>query len=219
MMYNTFYNLLHATLETLYLTVVSTIFVAICGTLLGIVLFSTEKNQFLANKYIYFIISSIVNIIRAIPFFILIIILLPVTKILMGTILGPNAAFPALIIGISPLYARVVETSFKEINQGVIEAAKAHGASDLQVIFKVLLPESLPSLMANLVTITIAILGYSTMSGIIGAGGLGNLAYIEGFQRGNTLTTFYATLIILIIVFIIQFSGDKLVKKLDKRNC
>ncbi|MDR2007849.1 MAG: ABC transporter permease, partial [Alphaproteobacteria bacterium] len=118
-------QLINASLETIYLSVVSTFFVAIFGIILGVMLFITSRNQILANRYVYGVLSAIVNVIRAIPFIILIILLLPITKLLMGTILGTKAAFPALIIGMSPFYARVVESSFKEINKGVIEAAKA----------------------------------------------------------------------------------------------
>jgi D-methionine transport system permease protein len=210
-------KLFFATLDTLYLTFVSTFFVAIFGLLLGILLYVTSKEQVLENKLVYFSLSSIINVIRSIPFIILIILLLPVTKILMGTILGTNAAFPALIIGVSPFYAKIVETSFKDTNKGVIEASKALGASNFQIIFKVLIPESLPNLLANLTTLTISILSYTAMAGVIGAGGLGQLAFIEGFQRNNQLITFIATLIILVLVFIIQYGGDLIVKKIDRR--
>ncbi|MDR2008377.1 MAG: ABC transporter permease subunit, partial [Alphaproteobacteria bacterium] len=131
--------------------------------------------------------------------------------------LGTKAAFPALIIGMSPFYARVVESSFKEINKGVIEAAKAHGASDLQIILKVLIPESMPTLISNLTTLAIAIIGYTAMAGVIGAGGLGNLAFIEGFQRNHQEITIWATFVILILVFITQMGGDFIVKKIDRR--
>ncbi|MFL1781157.1 putative methionine ABC transporter permease [Candidatus Hepatincolaceae symbiont of Richtersius coronifer] len=212
------YNkLISATLETIYLTTFSTFFIAIFGLILGILLFVTSKDKILSNKYVYILLSSLVNIIRSIPFIIMIIILLPFTKILMGTILGAKAAFPALIIGISPFYARVVEASFKDVNKGVIEAAKAHGASELKIILKVLIPESLPTLISNLTTLMISVLAYSAMAGVIGAGGLGNLAYIEGFQRNNQVVTLLATLIILVLVFVIQFTGDFIVKKIDHR--
>lgn len=210
-------QLISATIETIYLSVISTLFVTVFGLIIGILLFSTSKNQILENRYIYNSISIIVNIVRSIPFIILIIILLPFTKLLVGTILGPNAAIPALVIGMSPLYARFVESSFKEVNKGVIEAAKAHGASDLQIILKVLIPESLPTLLSNLTTLSIAIIGYTAIAGVIGAGGLGNLAFIEGFQRNNQTITLWATFIILILVFITQGIGDFTVKKIDKR--
>ncbi len=213
-----YYNkLIEATIETIYLSVVSTLFVAIFGLILGVFLFTTSKNQIINNRYIYSSLSIVTNVIRSIPFIILIILLLPITKFLMGTILGPNAAFPALIIGISPFYARMVESSFKEINKGILEAAKAHGASELQIILKVLIPESLPTLISNLTTIAVSIIGYTALAGVIGAGGLGNLAFIEGFQRNNQTITLYSTFIILILVFATQLIGDFIVKIVDKR--
>ncbi len=211
-------NLLYATLESLYLVSISTILVSIFGVLLGLLLFCTSKNQIYENKVIYNISSVITNIIRAIPFIILVIILLPVTKFLVGTILGPNAAIPALVIGMAPFYGKIIETCLKDIPFGIIEVAKSEGYSNLQIICKVLIPESIHSILANLTTMCIAILSYSTVSGIIGAGGLGNLAYIEGFQRNNNLVTLYATLIIIIMVFIIQFAGNKITQKLDKKG-
>ena len=210
-------KLFYATLDTIYLTFISTFFVAIFGIMLGVILYCTSKNEFLENKYIYFILGGFVNIIRSIPFIILIILLLPITKFLMGTIIGTNAAFPALIIGVAPFYAKMVETSFKAIDKGIIEAIKAHGATNLQIIFKVLLPESAPLLISNLTTMMVSILSYTAMAGVIGSGGLGNLAFIDGFQRNNQLITFLSTLIILILVFIIQYTGDFIVKRIDKK--
>lgn len=212
-----FDKLSQATIETIYLTVVSTFFVAIFGIIWGILLFITSKGEILENKYFYGIINIITSILRAIPFFILIILLLPVTKVIMGTILGSNAAFPALILSVTPFYARVVETSFKEVDRGVIEAAKAYGATDLQIILKILIPESIPNLLSNLTTLSIAIVGYTAMAGVIGAGGLGNLAFIEGFQRNNMLLTSLATIDVIILVFIIQAIGNFVVSKISYR--
>ncbi|XWO13565.1 Methionine import system permease protein MetP [Candidatus Hepatincola sp. Pdp] len=212
-----FDKLSQATLETIYLTAVSTFFVAIFGIIWGILLFITSKGEILENKYFYGVINIITSIFRAIPFFILIILLLPVTKIIMGTILGSNAAFPALILSVTPFYARVVETSFKEVDRGVIEAAKAYGATDLQIILKILIPESIPNLLSNLTTLSIAIVGYTAMAGVIGAGGLGNLAFIEGFQRNNMFLTALATIDVVILVFIIQAIGNFVVSKISYR--
>ena len=212
-----FDKLSQATLETIYLTAVSTFFVAVFGIIWGILLFITSKGEILENKYFYGVINIITSIFRAIPFFILIILLLPVTKIIMGTILGSNAAFPALILSVTPFYARVVETSFKEVDRGVIEAAKAYGATDLQIILKILIPESIPNLLSNLTTLSIAIVGYTAMAGVIGAGGLGNLAFIEGFQRNNMFLTALATIDVVILVFIIQAIGNFVVSKISYR--
>ena len=154
---------------------------------------------------------------RSIPFIILIILLIPFTKFLLGTIRGPEAALPALIIGAAPFYGRMVLIALQEIDKGVIEAAKSMGAKTRTIIFKVLLPESMPALISGITVTAIALVGYTAMAGIIGAGGLGTLAYLDGFQRSREDVTLVATILILIIVFIIQFIGDIAVKRLDKR--
>ena len=210
-------KLLNATFETFYLTFVSAILIGIFGLIMGIILFISSPKQILENKYIYFVLNSFINTIRSIPFIILIILLLPLTKILIGTILGVKGAIPALVIGIAPVYAKLVETSLKEIPYGIIEAIKSCGASSFQIIKKVLIPESLVSLILNFTNLLVSIIGYTAMAGIIGAGGLGNLAFIEGFQRNNYYITAYATLIILVLVFIVQYIGELIAKTLNKR--
>ncbi|MEH7108465.1 methionine ABC transporter permease, partial [Bacillus sp. JJ1764] len=175
-----------ATEETLYMTAISVAFTFILGIILGIILFLTGKGNIWENRVINQIIASIVNIFRSIPFIILIILLLPFTVLIMGTMLGANAALPALIIGAAPFYARMVEMALREIDKGVIEAAKSMGATNWQIIFKVLIPESLPALISGITVTGIALVGYTAMAGVIGAGGLGNLAYLQGFQSYNT---------------------------------
>ena len=202
-----------ATLETLYMTAIAGIFVFI----FGLVLFLTAPNQLLENKWINRVLSAFVNIFRSIPFVILIILLLNFTKFLVGTVLGPNAALPALIIGAAPFYGRLVEIALREIDKGVIEASIAMGASLWTIIRKVLIPESLPALVSGITVTTISLVGYTAMAGVIGAGGLGNLAYLDGFQRHRFDVVFVATVIILVIVFVIQFIGDMITKQIDKR--
>ena len=209
-------KMLEATAETLYMTAISCIFVFILGLIIGLVLFLTAPNQLLENKWVNRMLSAFVNIFRSIPFVILIILLLNFTKFLVGTILGPNAALPALIIGAAPFYGRLVEIALREIDK-VIEASIAMGASLWTIIRKVLIPESLPALVSGITVTTISLVGYTAMAGVIGAGGLGNLAYLDGFQRQRFDVVFVATVIILILVFIIQFVGDTITKKIDKR--
>ena len=146
-----------------------------------------------------------------------IVLLIPFTKALIGTMIGKDAALPALIIGSAPFYARMVEIGLREIDKGVIEAAKSMGAKTSTIIWKVLIPESTPALVSGITVTAIALVGYTAMAGVIGAGGLGNLAYLQGFQRSQNDVTLVATIIILIIVFIIQFIGDFITSKLDKR--
>jgi D-methionine transport system permease protein len=210
-------QLLEATRETLYMTSISVLVTFILGLVLGLLLFLTDKGNLWENKGINVIIAGFVNIFRSIPFIILIVLLIPFTKLLVGTMLGANAALPALIIGAAPFYARMVEIALREIDKGVIEASQSMGATHGQIIFKVLIPESLPALISGLTVTAISLVSFTAMAGVIGAGGLGHFAYLEGFQRNRPLVTLVATIAILILVFIIQFIGDYFTKKTDKR--
>lgn len=206
-----------ATVETLYMTGISTLYTFVFGLLLGVLLFLSSPGQLWKNKLVYGITGALVNIFRSIPFIILIILIIPFTTLLVGSMRGPEAAIPALVIGAAPFYARMVMIGLREIDRGVIEAARSMGAKTSTIIFKVLLPESMPALISGITVTAIALVGYTAMAGVIGAGGLGNLAYYEGFQRSRTDIMIVATIIILVIVFIIQVIGDFAVKKLDKR--
>ncbi|MGG3642642.1 methionine ABC transporter permease [Bacillus gobiensis] len=207
----------NATYETIYMTIVSLFFAFIIGVALGMLLFLTDKGNLWENKAINSVIAAVVNIFRSIPFIILIILLLGFTKFLVGTILGPIAALPALVIGSAPFYARLVEIALREVDKGVVEAAKSMGARTSTIIFKVYLPESMPALISGITVTAIALIGSTAIAGAIGAGGLGDLAYVEGYQSGNTDVTLAATVFILIIVFIIQLFGDLITNKIDKR--
>ena len=210
-------QMLEATGETLYMTAIAALATFILGLILGLLLFMTAKDNLWENKSINTVIGAFVNIFRSIPFIILIILLIPFTKILLGTILGASAALPALIIGAAPFYARMVEIALREIDKGVIEASKAMGAKTSTIILKVLIPESLPALVSGITVTTIALVGYTAMAGVVGAGGLGTLAYLEGFQRGNNDVTIVATICVLLVVFLIQWIGDSLTTRIDKR--
>lgn len=210
-------NMWQAMYETLYMTAISTVVTFILGLVIGIVLFLTSPNQLWANKMVNFLTGSLVNIFRSIPFIVLIILLIPFTKFLLGTIRGANAALPALIIGAAPFYARMVLIALREIDKGVIEAARSMGAKTSTIIWKVLIPESLPALISGVTVTAVALVGYTAMAGIIGAGGLGNLAFLDGFQRNRQDVTLMATILILVVVFIIQWIGDLITVKIDKR--
>lgn len=206
-----------ATWETVWMTLISIIVVAILGALLGLLLFETSGSSSWGARILNWIVAAFVNIFRSIPFIILIVLLLPATQAIMGTIIGPKAALPSLIISAAPFYARLVEIAFHEIDHGVIEAAQSMGATRTQIITKVLLPESMPALVSGITVTSISLIGYTAMAGAIGAGGLGNLAYLDGFQANNNAVTLVATVIIVLIVFICQIVGDVLVKQIDKR--
>jgi len=210
-------DLWEATYETFYMTITSLIGTFFLGILLGLLLIFTTKNGMWENRFLHFIIASFVNVFRAIPFIILILLLFPFTNFLIGTIRGPNAALPALILGAAPFYGRLVEIALKEVDKGVIEAAKAMGAKTRTIIFKVLLPESMPALISGLTVTAIALIGYTAMAGAIGAGGLGSYAYYSGFQRRDFDVVLICSIIIVIIVFMFQFLGDYITNKLDKR--
>ena len=210
-------KLMTATYETFYMTLIALTGTFILGVLLGLLLYLTDKDGLWENKVINFITATIVNVFRAIPFIILILLLFPFTYFLIGTIRGPNAALPALIIGAAPFYGRLVEIALKEIDKGVIEAAQSMGASTRSIIFKVLLPESMPALISGITVTAIALIGYTAMAGAIGAGGLGSYAYYAGFQRRAFDIVFVCSVIIVLIVFIFQFIGDFISKKLDKK--
>ena len=210
-------DIIEATEETLYMTSISVVATFFIGILLGLLLFLTSKGNMWENRGINGVLSAFVNIFRSIPFLILIVLLIPFTKSIVGSMIGENAALPALIIGAAPFYARLVEIGLREIDKGVIEAAKSMGAKTSTIIFKVLLPESMPALISGITVTSIALVGYTAMAGVIGAGGLGNLAYLDGYQRNHNDVTLVATIVILIIVFVIQIIGDVFTTKLDKR--
>ena len=205
------------TIETLIMTFESLIAVFVVGLFLGLLLYLTSNSKSTFGRGFYAVVTAIVNIFRAIPFIILIVLLIPFTKVLIGTIIGVQAAIPALIISAAPFYARLVEIGLREVDKGVIEAARALGAKNSTIILKVLIPESLPAIISGLTVTAIALVGSTAMAGVMGAGGLGNLAYLDGFQRNNSTLTFVATVLILIIVFAVQILGDTIVKKVDKR--
>lgn len=206
-----------ATGQTLYMTALSGVATLALGIALGLALFLTARGGLFQQPVAYGIISLVVNVFRSIPFIILIVLLIPFTKVLIGTILGANAALPALIVGAAPFYARLVEIGLREVDKGVIEASRSMGARAGTLIFRVLLPESSPALVSGITVTLIALVSYSAMAGVIGAGGLGNLAYLEGFQRNHNDVTLVATVMILIIVFAIQVVGDLITSMLDKR--
>ncbi|MCT4397967.1 ABC transporter permease [Pediococcus ethanolidurans] len=206
-----------ATWETIWMTVVSIVAVAVLGYFIGLLLLETSGSHNLIVRIINWIVALFVNVFRSIPFIILIVLLLPFTKQVVGTIIGPVAALPSLIVSAAPFYGRMVELAFHEIDRGVLEASDAMGASQWQIITKVLLPESLPALISGITVTTISLIGYTAMAGAIGAGGLGNLAYQEGFESSNNTVTLVATVIIVLIVFAFQFIGDFATRKVDKR--
>lgn len=210
-------DLLVASGETLYMTIIAMIGTLILGLILGLILYLTSPEGLWEHKQFNFIVAMIVNVFRAIPFAILIILLLPFTTFLFGTFRGSNAALPALIIGAAPFYARLVEIALREVDKGVVEAAESMGAKVSTLIFKVLLKEAMPALVSGITVTTIALIGYTAVAGMIGAGGLGDYAYYYGFTRRDFDIVFVCTVLIIIIVFVFQLIGDLITNKIDKR--
>ena len=210
-------NLWSAAFETIWMTVVSILIVAVFGLLLGLLLYGTSGSNSKAVKALNWVVALFVNVFRSIPFIILIVLLLPVTQVLVGAITGAKAAIPSLVFSAAPFYARLVEIAFHEVDGGVLEAAESMGATKWQLVFKVLIPESLPALVSGITVTAISLIGYTAMAGAIGAGGLGQLAYTDGFQSYNNAITLTATVVIVIIVFAFQYLGDFAVKRIDKR--
>lgn len=206
-----------AFIDTIYMTMFSTLFVFLFGLILGVFLFYISENGLTPNKRLYQIVSVLINVLRSIPFLILIVLLIPFTRMLIGTILGPSAALPALIIGATPYYARLVELTLNQRGKDLIETGKAFGASNIQIITKIIIPESIIGVIRGITTTAIMLTGYTSIAGAIGAGGLGHMAYLYGFARNKTDVTIAATLGIVVIIFCIQLFGDSIIKKLNKQ--
>lgn len=205
--------LVNATLETIYMVAVSSFIAAAAGLPLGILLYLTRPGNILENKMIYQSLAAIVNITRSIPFIILMIAVIPFTRIIVGSSIGTHAAIVPLTLSAIPFVARVVENALLEVNKGLVEAATAMGATHLQIILKVLIPESLPAILNGITLTIINLIGYSAMAGAVGGGGLGDLAVRYGYQRFDINMMLLTVVIMIGLVQIIQLGGDKIAKK------
>lgn len=203
--------------ETLQMTAISTIVAMIVGIPLGIVLVITGKGHILSNKAVNSTLGAVVNALRSIPFIILMVAIIPLTRLIAGTSIGTTAACVPLTIAAIPFLARLVETSIREINSGVIEAAQAMGASPFQIIRKVLLPEALPTIIDNVTVLIVNLISYSAMAGAIGGGGLGDIAIRYGYQRFQGDVMLATIIILIVLVQLIQSIGDFLSRKVNKR--
>ena len=209
--------LLKALGETVYMVAVSMIIASVIGVPLGVLLFTTEKGGILENEMLNKVIGGIVNAVRSIPFIILMVAIIPFTRFIVGSAIGTTAAMVPLVIASIPFIGRQVETSLKEVPYGLIEAALSMGATPFQIISRVLLPESMPSIVAQLTTVIIALVGESAMAGAIGGGGLGDLAIRYGYQRFRPEIMIATVIILIILVQLVQFLGTKLSEHLRKR--
>ena len=201
--------------QTVYMVFFSTLFASVLGFILGIIVTVTSPTGLRPNIFIYKSLDVIINVLRSFPFIILIVFIIPLTRAIVGTPIGETAAIVPLTIAAAPFVARIIESALKEVDPGVIEAAKSFGASNLQIIFKVMLKEAVPAIISGLTLTIINIIGYSAMAGSVGAGGLGKVAISYGYQRYQTDVMIVTVIILIIMVQGLQSLGNYLYKKLS----
>lgn len=206
-----------ATIDTLLMLAGSLPLTLAIGLPLGVLLFLTGSPQLRRKPLVYGVTALLVNLLRSVPFIILMIVLIPVTLALMGTSLGVRGAILPLVVGAAPFYARLVETALREVDRGVIEASQAMGATTTQLVFKVLLPEARPGLIAGATVTTVALIGFTAMGGAIGSGGLGDLAFRDGYQRSHTDVALVTVVLLLLLVQLLQMLGDRLVAHYSRK--
>ncbi|MFE1168925.1 methionine ABC transporter permease [Nocardiopsis sp. NPDC058789] len=205
------------TQDTIYMVWWATVFSVLVGLPLGVLLVATDRGGLVPAPAVRAVLSAIVNVGRSLPFIVLMVAVLSLTRFLVGTTLGPTAAIVPLSIGAIPFFARLVETSLREVDRGVIEAAHAMGTRKFTIVGKVMLPEAMPGLIAGLVMTVVTLISYSAMAGAIGGGGLGDLAIREGYQRFNDHYLWATVILLIVIVQVAQSLGDLLVRRLSRR--
>ena len=189
----------------------------VLGIPLGIVLFVTDKKSFLPMPILNAVLGAVVNALRSVPFIILLVAIIPFTRLIVGSSIGTAAAIVPLTISVAPFIARIVETSLREVDKGLVEAAQAMGATNLQIVTKVLLPEAMPGILAGLTIAVISLSGYSAMAGVVGGGGLGDLGIRYGYQRFMPEVMWPVVIVLIILVQGLQSFGDRLVRKISHR--
>jgi D-methionine transport system permease protein len=211
------YEIWLATLDTLLMLGGSLLFTILLGLPLGVLLFLTGPRQLFENRPLYGLLSLPVNVLRSLPFIILLIVMIPFTVLLTGTSLGVAGAIPPLVVGATPFFARLVETALREVDKGIIEATQAMGATTRQIIWSALLPEARPGIIAAVTVTAITLVSYTAMAGVVGAGGLGDLAIRFGYQRFQTDVMVVTVVLLLVLVQILQTVGDKLVVHFSRK--
>ncbi|KQW83633.1 methionine ABC transporter permease [Brevundimonas sp. Root1279] len=206
-----------ATVDTLLMLGGSLVLTILFGIPLGVLLYLSGKGRLAANPVLNAVLSFVVNVLRSVPFIILLIVMLPVTVLLVGTSLGVAGAIPPLVVGAAPFYARLVETALREVDKGVVEATQAMGGSTFQIVTRALLPEALPGVIAGATVTAIALVSYTAMAGVVGAGGLGDLAIRFGYQRFQTDVMVVTVVLLLLLVQCLQMLGDRLVAAVSHR--
>ncbi|BBP73969.1 metal ABC transporter permease [Pseudomonas gingeri NCPPB 3146 = LMG 5327] len=206
-----------ATGDTMLMLGGSLLFTVLLGLPLGVLLFLCSPRQLLEHKATYGALAFVVNVVRSLPFIILLIVLIPTTVFLTGTSLGVAGAIPPLVIGAAPFFARLVETALREVDRGIIEATQAMGATTRQIVFNALLPEARPGILAAITVTTITLVGYTAMAGVVGAGGLGDLAIRYGYQRFQNDVMLVTVVMLVVLVQVLQTIGDKLVARFSRK--
>lgn len=210
-------EILRATRDTLLMLGGAMALTVAFGVPLGVLLYLSGKGRLAANPVLNGVLSLVVNILRSVPFIILLIVMLPVTVLLVGTSLGVAGAIPPLVVGAAPFYARLVETALREVDKGVVEATQAMGGSTFQIVTRALLPEAMPGIIAGATVTAIALVSYTAMAGVVGAGGLGDLAIRFGYQRFQTDVMVVTVVLLLVLVQILQMIGDAVVARVSHR--
>ncbi len=211
------YEIWLASVDTFWMLGGSLLFTVVLGLPLGVLLFLTGPRQMFEQKAVYTLLSLVVNILRSLPFIILLIVMIPLTVLITGTSLGVAGAIPPLVVGATPFFARLVETALREVDKGIIEATQAMGASTRQIIWNALLPEARPGIIAAITVTAITLVSYTAMAGVVGAGGLGDLAIRFGYQRFQIDVMVVTVVMLLILVQILQTVGDKLVVHFSRK--
>jgi len=211
------YEIWLATLDTLLMLGGSLLFTVLLGLPLGVLLFLTGPRQLFEHRPLYALLSFVVNMLRSLPFIILLIVMIPFTVLITGTSLGVAGAIPPLVAGAAPFFARLVETALREVDRGIIEATQAMGATTRQIIFSALLPEARPGIIAAVTVTAITLVSYTAMAGVVGAGGLGDLAIRFGYQRFQTDVMVVTVVLLLVLVQILQGIGDRLVTHFSRK--
>ncbi|QEY60570.1 ABC transporter permease [Metapseudomonas lalkuanensis] len=211
------YEIWLATLDTFLMLGGSLLFTVLLGLPLGVLLFLTGPRQLFEQKAVYGLLSLLVNVLRSLPFIILLIVMIPFTVFLTGTSLGVAGAIPPLVVGATPFFARLVETALREVDRGILEATQAMGATTGQIIWNALLPEARPGIFAAITVTAITLVSYTAMAGVVGAGGLGDLAIRFGYQRFQTDVMVVTVVLLLVLVQILQTVGDKLVVHFSRK--
>ncbi|AIN61295.1 D-methionine transport system permease protein [Pseudomonas sp. TE6288] len=206
-----------ATNDTMVMLFISLAFIILLGLPLGVVLFLFSPRQMFEHKKVYAVLATIVNIVRSVPFIILLIVMIPITVLITGTSLGVAGAIPPLVVGTTPFFARLVETALREVDRGIIEATQSMGATTRQIIFKAVLPEAMPGIIAAITVTAITLVSYTAMAGVVGAGGLGDLSIRFGYQRFQTDVMIVTVVLLVILVQVLQMIGDKLVVHFSRK--